>query len=228
MHFEDTNWQGIEDYLKQDDRIMLVLGSTEQHAWLSLLTDSKIPLALASAASKLSGVVVAPPLHFGITPNFLSYPGTISIQLDTYARLVEDIIRSLHGYGFKRVLILNGHGGNTPVKSHLSALVNALPDLRIRWYAWWQSQTVINFSVESGLTNQHANWEENFSFTRVAKSPGYRKPIVEATNEILSATATRNLAMDGSYGGDYQVSDQLMQKLFDLCLADVLEELKFN
>lgn len=228
MHFEDTNWQGIEDYLTQDDRIMLVLGACEQHAWLSLLTDSKIPLALAGAASKLSGVVVAPPLHFGISPYFLAYPGTISIQVDTYVRLVEDIIRSLHGVGFRRVLILNGHGGNTPVKSHLSSLVNVLPDLRIRWYAWWQSPTVTNFSTENGLVNQHANWEENFSFTRVAKSPSYRKPIVEETNEILSATATRALAMDGSYGGDYQVSDHLMQKLFDLCLADVLEELKFN
>src|SRR5659263_32490 len=179
MHFEDTNWQGIEDYLTQDDRIMLVLGACEQHAWLSLLTDSKIPLALAGAASKLSGGVVAPPLHFGISPYFLSYPGSISIQVDTYVRLVEDIIRSLHGAGFRRVLILNGHGGNTPVKSHLSSLVNSLPDLRIRWYAWWQSPTVTNFSTENGLVNQHANWEENFSFTRVAKSPSYRKPIVE-------------------------------------------------
>ena len=228
MHFEDTNWQGIEDYLKQDDRVMVVLGACEQHAWLSLLTDTKIPLALAGAASKLSGVVVAPPLNFGISPYFLSSQGTISIQVGTYVHLVEDILRSLYGYGFKRVLILNGHGGNTPAKSHLSSLVNILPDLRIRWYSWWTSPSVVRFSTENGLTNQHANWEENFTFTRVANSPSYRKPIVEETNEILSAPATRALAMDGSYGGDYQISDQLMQKMFDLCLADVLEELKFN
>jgi creatinine amidohydrolase len=228
MHFEDTNWQGIEDYLKQDDRVMVVLGACEQHAWLSLLTDAKIPLALANSASKLSGVVVAPPLNFGISPYFLTYPGTISIQVDTYIHLVEDILRSLHSYGFKRVLILNGHGGNTPAKAHLSLLVNALPELRIRWYSWWTSPSVTRFSSENGLTNQHANWEENFRFTRVANSPSYRKPIVEGTSEILSASATRALAMDGSYGGDYQVSDQLMQKLFDLSLADILEELKFN
>ena len=228
MHFEETNWQGIEDYLQQDDRVMVVLGACEQHAWLSLLTDTKIPLALAGAASKLSGVVVAPPLNFGISPYFLTYPGTISIQVDTYVRLVEDILRSFYGYGFRRVLILNGHGGNTPAKSHLTSLVNALPDLRVRWYSWFTSPTVVNFSTETGLTNQHANWEENFAFTRVANSPNYRKPIVESGNEILSAAATRALAMDGSYGGDYQVADQLMQKLFDLCLADVLKELKFD
>lgn len=228
MHFEETNWQGVENYLQQDDRVMLILGASEQHAHLSLLTDSKIPLALASAASKLSGVIIAPPLHFGVSPYFLTYPGTISIQVDTYVRVVEDIIRSLYGYGFRRVLIMNGHGGNAPAKAHLHAVVNTLPDLRIRWYSWWLSQTVVKFAAENGLTTQHANWMENFIFTRVGDSPSYRKPIVEANSEILNAKKTRERVMDGSYGGDYQVSDHLMQKLFDLCLAEVLEELKFN
>lgn len=228
MHFEDTNWQGIEDYLKQDDRVMVVLGACEQHAWLSLLTDAKIPLSLAGAASKLSGVVVAPPLNIGVSPYYLTYPGTISVQVDTYVRFVEDIIRSLHGYGFNRILILNGHEGNMPAKTHLTSLVNAMPLLRIRWYSWWTSPSVLRYSAENGLSNHHANWEENFPFTRLTNSPSYRKPVVEDTNEILSASATRALVMDGSFGGDYQVSDLLMQRLFDICLSDILEELKFN
>ncbi|NLW72899.1 MAG: creatininase family protein [Chloroflexi bacterium] len=228
MHFDETNWQGVEKYLQQDDRVMLILGASEQHADLSLLTDSKIPLALAGAASKLSGVIIAPPLHFGVSPYFLTYPGTISIQVDTYVRVVEDIIRSLYGYGFRRVLILNGHGGNAPAKLHLHAVVNALAGLRVKWYSWWLSQVVVKFAAENGLATQHANWMENFTFTRISSSPNYRKPLVEAGSEILSAEKTRERAMDGSYGGDYQVSDHLMQKLFDLCLAEVLEELKFN
>ena len=50
MNFGEMNWSKIEEYLKHDDRVMLVLGACEQHATLSLLTDSKIPLALAEAA----------------------------------------------------------------------------------------------------------------------------------------------------------------------------------
>ena len=137
MRFEDTNWMGVEDYLKKDDRVILVLGACEQHGYLSLLTDAKIPLALGEAASEASGVLLAPPLNFGCSPYFLSYPGTISLRLHTYLDVVEDILRSLYGVGFRKLLILNGHGGNTPVRDHLVELANELPDLQMRWYAWW-------------------------------------------------------------------------------------------
>ncbi len=57
MRFEDLNWFDVEQYLKTDDRLLLVLGSCEQHASLSLLTDVKIPMALAEAASQKTGVL---------------------------------------------------------------------------------------------------------------------------------------------------------------------------
>ena len=46
MNFGDKNWQQVEEYIKHDDRVMLVLGACEQHSTLSLLTDSKIPLEI--------------------------------------------------------------------------------------------------------------------------------------------------------------------------------------
>lgn len=94
MRLEDLNWMDVERYLQTDDRLMIVLGSCEQHGYLSLLTDVKIPLALADAASEQTGVLVAPPLNFGSSPYFLAYPGTLSLRLNTLLDLVEDLIRS--------------------------------------------------------------------------------------------------------------------------------------
>ena len=51
MRIEDLNWMDVEGYLKHDDRLILVIGACEQHGYLSLLSDVKIPLALADAAS---------------------------------------------------------------------------------------------------------------------------------------------------------------------------------
>ncbi len=65
MHFSDLNWIQVEEYLKKDDQMMLVIGSTEQPVYLSLLTDTKIPLALAEAAGKETGVLIAPTVNFG-------------------------------------------------------------------------------------------------------------------------------------------------------------------
>lgn len=227
MHFENMNWLQIETYLQKDDRIILVLGACEQHSTLSVLTDSKIPLALAEAASQQTGVVVAPPLHFGVSPYFLSYPGTISLRLHTYLDVVEDIVHSLYGYGFRRMLILNGHGGNAPAKTQLVELANQLPDLQMRWYAWWLSPSMPEFAKAHKLTTAHANWMENFPFTRVREAPAGEKPAFKEIN-IASSADVRALAGDGSYGGAYQVDDTIMQALFDLCLSEVLTLLNFD
>ena len=124
MRLEELNWMDVEGYLKRD-RIMLVLGACEQHGYLSLLTDVLIPMALADVASQRTGVVVAPPLNFGVSPYFLTYPGTISLRLSTFLDTVEDIVRSLYGQGFRRFMILNGHGGNDPARGRLVELPTA-------------------------------------------------------------------------------------------------------
>ena len=72
MRLSELNWFDVQSYLETDDRIMVVLGSCEQHAYLSLLTDAKIPLAMADAASQQCGVIVAPPLNFGSSPSVIS------------------------------------------------------------------------------------------------------------------------------------------------------------
>ena len=227
MNFGDQNWQQVEAYLKHDNRVILVLGACEQHSTLSLLTDSKIPMALAEAASSQTGVLVAPPLHFGVSPYFLSYPGTISLKPTTYLHVVKEIVKSLYGYGFRRMLILNGHGGNTMAKTSLVSYASKHPDLQLRWYAWWLSPAVAEFAKEHGLETAHANWMENFSFTRIGEAPKGIKPRVQEV-DINGARVTRNVAGDGSYGGAYQVDDRIMDKLFKLCLSETLDLLQFK
>src|SRR5512137_1325932 len=101
MRFEDLNWMDVEEYLKHDDRLILVVGACEQHGYLSLLSDVKIPLALADAASNRTGVLVAPPVNFGSSPYFVTYPGSLSLRLSTLMDAMEDIVRSAYGQGLK-------------------------------------------------------------------------------------------------------------------------------
>jgi creatinine amidohydrolase len=205
----------------------VVLGACEQHAYLSLLTDAKIPLALADAASQPSGVLVAPPMNFGASPYFLAYPGTISLRIATLLDVVEDIIRSLHGYGFRRVLIVNGHGGNDPVRGRLYEVASELPDLRISWYAWWQSHSVDVICQKYELKPAHASWLEAFAFTRVADLPeGKKQP--PSVPGLMGAQEAREIYGDGSFGGPYQVDPDIIEEIFDACLADVIYMLKFE
>jgi len=91
----DGRWK----YLQKEDRVILVLGACEQHGYLSLMTDTKIPLAIADEASKQTGVLTAPALNFGISPSFADFTGTITLRVSTYLDTVEDMVRSLYRQG---------------------------------------------------------------------------------------------------------------------------------
>lgn len=226
MRFENLNWMDVEQYLRRDDRVILVLGACEQHGYLSLLTDVKIPLALADAASRQSGVLVAPPLNFGVSPYFLSYPGTISLRTETFIKVVEDVVQSLYHQGFRRFLVLNGHGGNAAAQNVLVEMANRYAGMRVAWYAWWQSHSVEAVAARYGLKIYHAGWAEAFSFTRVADLPTGEKR-VEGYQGLLNAEETRATFGDGVFGGAYEVSEVILQELFDAALQDVLALLNF-
>ena len=225
MRFEDLNWMDVENYLKQDDRLMIVLGACEQHAYLSLLTDVRIPQTIADAASKQTGVLIAPSVNFGVSPYFLQYPGTLSLRTSTLLQVMEDIIRSAAGVGFRRFLVLNGHGGNNGAADHLVEVANSLPHIKIAWYSWWESNSVAAVSMKHNLAIEHAGWAEAFPFTRVADLPPKTKLPVK-TNGLLNATETRNLYGDGMFGGLYQVGDEIMAEVFQAALDDVLHLLE--
>ncbi len=228
MRIDELNWMDVEKYLEKEDRLMLVIGACEQHGYLSLLTDVKIPLALADAASQRTGVLVAPPLNFGCSPYFLSYPGTISLRMETLLAVVEDLVRSVYGQGFKRLLVLNGHGGNNGVKIRLTELANELPGLKVQWYAWWMSHSMEAIGVRHELKLAHANWMEAFPFTIVGDLPEGEKVPPRVPSEVLDAAASRRVYGDGSFGGAYRAEAAIMQETFDAVLQDILQILKFE
>ena len=227
MRIEDINWMDVEAYLKHEDRLILVLGACEQHGYLSLLTDVKIPLALADAAAQRTGVLVAPPLNFGVSPYFLNYPGTISLRASTLLSVVEDVVRSVYSQGFRRILVLNGHGGNAGASPLLVELANNLPGLRLAWYAWWQAPGVATVAAKHNLKTAHASWMEAFPFTRVAEMPSGEKS-VPPQRYLLNAEETRQAYGDGVYGSAYLADDAVMQELFEVCMEDILQLLRFD
>jgi creatinine amidohydrolase len=200
MKFNSQNWMQVEAYLAEDDRIMLVVGAVEQHGYLSLMTDVIIPEKLAQAASEQTGVLVAPAMPFGSSPYFLAYPGTISLRMSTLLSVLEDILRSLYSQGFRKFLVLNGHGGNRGAKVVLDEIANQLPGFSARWYDWWLSPVVGEIALKHGLSANHANWLEAFEETRVVDLPEGEKPFPGYAGSWPAEQVRRHYG-DGSFGG---------------------------
>ncbi len=217
MRFQNISWMDVEHYLQHDDRIMLVTGSTEQHAYLSLLTDVLIPEKIAEAVALREGVLVGPSLNFGVSHYFAEYPGTISLSQMTYDAVLFEMVQSLLQHGFRRFLFLNGHGGNRmPSALHDMEIEGTI---RVAWYEWWRGSAMQTFESQHNLRFEHANWGENFPFTRVGDVPEGEKPTVNLDHD--GAPILRDVLGDGSVGGRYQIDDRSMMQLFDALVAEV-------
>lgn len=102
MRLQDLNWMDVENYLKRDDRIILITGATEQHAYLSLMTDILVPQHIADAAAKRTNILIAPPLNFGVSFIFRDFPGTITLSREVFDLVLSEMVESLAHHGFRR------------------------------------------------------------------------------------------------------------------------------
>ncbi len=141
--------------------------------------------------------------------------------------LVEDLVRSAYGQGFRRILLLNGHGGNDGVRGRLYELANELSDIQFAWYAWWHSPSVTILAESQDLKPAHANWLEAFPFTRVSELPDGEKTPPKVTG-LLGAKQAKQTYGDGVFGGVYQVDRSIMDEIFKAALGDILQLLQFE
>jgi creatinine amidohydrolase len=125
MLFANLNYPSIRASV-EGAVVVLPLGATEQHGpHMAVSTDTDIVTRLAGAAEALlpGSVLLCPALPFGSSHHHLSFGGTISIKPALYTQVIVDMVGSLLQNGFRRIVLLNGHGGNiTPVKQALAVL----------------------------------------------------------------------------------------------------------
>src|ERR1044072_5668227 len=168
MRISEMNWMMVEEYLRRDDRAVLPLGCTEQHAYLSLSTDSVLAERLAVEAAEPLGIPVYPVAAYGITPYFRAFPGTITLRMETYMSIMSDILDALAAQGVKRILIVNGHGGNIPAQGFVGEWMADHPGMRIKFHNWWNAPKAWAQIEAIDRVASHASWMENFAWTRLA------------------------------------------------------------
>jgi creatinine amidohydrolase len=220
------NWMMVEEYLRHDDRCVLPLGSTEQHAYLSLSVDSILAERIAVEAAEPLGAPVFPVLAYGITPYFRAFPGSITLRVETYLAAVRDILDVMAEQGFKRILIVNGHGGNSPAQSLAGEWRAANPKVKVRFHNWWNAPKTWAQVQAIDPVASHASWMENFPWTRLEKikMPSEQKQEVDMNHlRQLEPKALRAYLKDGNWGGVYQRSDEEMMKIWRVAVQETLE-----
>jgi creatinine amidohydrolase len=118
---EELNWMEFKRLVpKKTDAVLLPVGTIEAHGVTGLGTDNQIPASICGRIADKVNALIAPTVSYGITRTLLPYPGSITVLPDTFERYMFEVATGLADAGFRRIVFVNGHGGNTEVLKNVS------------------------------------------------------------------------------------------------------------
>ena len=143
--YEKLTWPEINQAIKAQKVVVVPVGSIEQHGpHLPLDVDVVCPTGIAQAAARQASdeMLIMPTLIHGYTAHVMDFPGTINIHWEHFINYVLDVGKSLAYHGFKKIILLNGHGSNVPNLDLVGRRVNLETDAECIAASWWQLLTV--------------------------------------------------------------------------------------
>lgn len=114
MRWEELTSPEIGALDRDSTVVVLPIGSVEQHGHhMPLGTDTILAHEVALAAAAQDGQsVVLPAPWYGFSAHHMRFPGSVTLRAETLMAVVEDVVASVVKHGFRRILVVNGHGGN--------------------------------------------------------------------------------------------------------------------
>lgn len=137
--WNQLSWPAIQASAEQGDVVLLPVGVIEQHG-LHLPVDTDAYLAaqiVREAARRESTIMAGPSIEFGYTPSNRNFPGSISLGVTTWMDLVSEVVQSIAAGGFRRIAIVNGHGGQVALSRLTSAFLGDQHGLRVIALDWF-------------------------------------------------------------------------------------------
>ncbi|MFP6611405.1 MAG: creatininase family protein [Pirellulales bacterium] len=145
FRYEKLTWPEINDAVDGDQVCIVPCGAVEQHGHhLPLDVDLVCPTGIAHGAGRQipDKMLVLPIVTYGYTGHVMDFPGTINNDFEHFMHHVLDITKSLAYHGFKKLVLLNGHGSNMPNLDLVARRTNLETDAECVVAAWWNLLTV--------------------------------------------------------------------------------------
>lgn len=172
----DLSWERFRDRVPgKTDLVVVPVGTIEAHGAMALGTDTIIPEALAAELAPRFGALIAPAVPYGVTNTLLPYPGSTTVSPATFTAYLFEAAAGLVDAGFRRIVLLNGHGGQS---GEVAAVVSRLWNEKRAYAAaveWWGMAASASAAIYPGVASGHAGVEETAMI--LAIDPG----LVDAT-----------------------------------------------
>jgi creatinine amidohydrolase len=139
MKVAELHWPEVEALDRSKIIVVIPVGSMEQHGpHLPFQVDVLVASRLAEdLEKKIPEVLLVPPIWTGVSAHHMDFPGSITIRARVFMDVLHDICASLHHHGFKRIVLLNGHGGNRATLEVLGQELFVDLGLTVNTLAYW-------------------------------------------------------------------------------------------
>lgn len=140
--YELLTWPEADEAARSNKVVLLPVGSTEQHGHhLPLDVDHRIAYSVCLEAARRAPdrLLVMPPVNYGYCHHVMDFPGTINIQMEHFVNFCLDITKSVAYHGFKRIVVINGHGSNEPLVNLIARKTILLTDALCAGFSWWHT-----------------------------------------------------------------------------------------
>jgi creatinine amidohydrolase len=239
LELDKLTWPEVKAEIEGGrDTVVVAFGATEQHGpHMPLATDALLGDELARAVAERIDAFVAPTVRVGCSSHHLDFPGTLSLEDETFHAIVRDLVRSLARGGFRRVVLLPTHGGNfAPLAAAVEALgevdgveVVALTDLTalLRMATVGQEEHGVPLG-EGGL---HAGeWEASMllsihpELVRMDRAEaGYTGELQEAIERMFQG-GTKAVSENGAIGDPAKASAEHGRRYWEVAIEIAMEE----
>jgi creatinine amidohydrolase len=154
------SWSEAKEYFTNNDIVILPVGSNEQHGPANPLgTDHLIAKSLAEEVAKRTGVLCLQVIPFGVSSHHKQFWGTIFISPKTFKKYVEETCLSLNYYGVRKIVVVNGHGGNLAALSELARELRE-EGIFVSIFQWWTATPKLLPELFTAEERRHAGAEE--------------------------------------------------------------------
>lgn len=215
---ERLNWRSSWDPAPRI--VILPVGSFEQHGpHLPLETDTIIAYTIAVRVAEELGAPLLPPIPYGVSPEHMGFPGTITIDPVNYCLLLRDILSSLSRHGVELLAIINGHGGNIDTLRSCTTHWNMTHDKPKAHHVW------IWGHAENLLGDKHAGPLETSLITHILDT----EPVEAEGRDcpgVFHLLPTDECAPNGIvYNGRFQASKEYGERILEELTKGILGEI---
>jgi len=177
----DLSWPQAAERLREALLVIVPFGATEQHGLhLGVGTDWILAQDIAKKVSQRTGTLLLPTMPYGVSGHHSDFPGTITLTTETFQKVVMEILDNLSGYGIKKIVFINGHGGNLAALSEAARHAREQHKMLCAICMWWD--TLANELVLGQPAEAHAGYAET------ALMMSARRQAVRLQYAVLSPT----------------------------------------